>query len=150
MAFMFFNRYLDLYDAIEDPDNGGITDNSDFQDTDIPSPFEIPLPEQNLINNAERDNIRDWVLGMNMDNTQGTSLSKRNCEFCGFECYEASLTCPNCRAGWEPCIVSGYPLIKSQAISCKICNKGAIRDLWNEYIQKTMHCPWCKSMQTAY
>lgn len=30
MAFMFFNRYLDLFDAIEDPDNGGITDNSDF------------------------------------------------------------------------------------------------------------------------
>lgn len=30
MAFMFFNRYLDLYDAIEDPDGAGITDNSDF------------------------------------------------------------------------------------------------------------------------
>jgi len=24
MAFMFFNRYLDLYEAIEDPDSGGI------------------------------------------------------------------------------------------------------------------------------
>ena len=30
MAFMFFNRYLDLFDAIEDPDGAGITDNSDF------------------------------------------------------------------------------------------------------------------------
>lgn len=30
MAFMFYNRYLDLYEAIEDPDNGGISDNSDF------------------------------------------------------------------------------------------------------------------------
>lgn len=30
MAFMFFNRYLDLYDAIEDPENGGISDNTDF------------------------------------------------------------------------------------------------------------------------
>ena len=30
MAFMFFNRYLDLYEAIEDPESGGITDNSDF------------------------------------------------------------------------------------------------------------------------
>jgi len=30
MAFMFFNRYLDLYEAIEDPDSGGINDNSDF------------------------------------------------------------------------------------------------------------------------
>jgi len=24
MAFMFYNRYLDLYEAIEDPDSGGI------------------------------------------------------------------------------------------------------------------------------
>lgn len=30
MAFMFFNRYLDLYDAIEDPESGGINDNTDF------------------------------------------------------------------------------------------------------------------------
>ncbi len=30
MAFMFFNRYIDLYDAIEDPEGAGITDNSDF------------------------------------------------------------------------------------------------------------------------
>jgi intraflagellar transport protein 172 len=61
MAFMFFNRYLDLYDAIEDPDSGN-TDNTDFQETDIPSPEEIPLPEKNLISADERDNIRDWVL----------------------------------------------------------------------------------------
>ena len=27
MAFIFFNRYIDLYDAIEDPDNNGINDN---------------------------------------------------------------------------------------------------------------------------
>ena len=67
MAFMFFIRYLDLYDAIEDPDGAGITDNLDFQEADIPSPFEIPLPEKNLISNDERDNIRDWVLSMNMD-----------------------------------------------------------------------------------
>lgn len=30
MAFMFFNRYLDLYEVIDDPDSGGIQDNSDF------------------------------------------------------------------------------------------------------------------------
>ena len=71
MAFMFFNRYLDLYDAIDDPDGAGITDNSDFQETDIPSPFEIPLPEKNIISLDERDNIRDWVLNMNMDNSIG-------------------------------------------------------------------------------
>jgi intraflagellar transport protein 172 len=56
LAFMFFNRYIDLYDAIDDPDNaGGINDNSDFERTDIPSPYEIPLPEKNLISPDERD-----------------------------------------------------------------------------------------------
>mmetsp|Transcript_8995 Transcript_8995/g.8356 ORF Transcript_8995/g.8356 Transcript_8995/m.8356 type:complete len:177 (+) Transcript_8995:2338-2868(+) len=68
MAFMFFNRYIDLYDAIDDPDSGGITDNQDFEGTDIPSPFEIPLPEKNLISTDERDNIRDWVLNIGMNN----------------------------------------------------------------------------------
>lgn len=31
MAFVFFNRYLDLAEAIEDPDGCAIADNSDFQ-----------------------------------------------------------------------------------------------------------------------
>ncbi len=149
MAFMFFNRYIDLYDAIEDPEGAGITDNSDFQDTDIPSPFEIPLAEKNLISAEERDNIRDWVLNMGMSN-QGFALNKRYCEQCDNQIYEGSLTCNVCRCGWEPCIITGYPLIKTQAIQCKICNKGALRDYWNDYIQATMHCPWCKSMQTPY
>ena len=112
MAFMFFNRYLDLYEAIEDPDSG-IGDNSDFDGTDIPLPHEIPLPDKNLISADERDNIRDWVLNMNMNATVDKSLSMRNCENCGNEIYEASLSCPHCRCGWEPCIVSGYPLVRS-------------------------------------
>ena len=79
MAFMFFNRYLDLYEAIEDPDSGGINDNSDFELTDLPSPQDIPLPEKNLISADERDNIRDWVLNMNMSGNNDKSLATRNC-----------------------------------------------------------------------
>lgn len=62
MAFIFLNRYIDLYDAIEDPDNNAITDNTDFEGTDIPSPYDISLPEKNLMNEIDRDKIRDWVL----------------------------------------------------------------------------------------
>jgi len=112
MAFMFFNRYLDLYEAIEDPDTG-ITDNSDFQDTDLPQPSEIPLPEKNLISAHESGNIRDWVLNMNMNQQVDKGLSMRNCENCGNEIYEASLVCFHCRCSWEPCVVSGYPLVRS-------------------------------------
>jgi len=70
-AFIFLNRYIDLYDAIEDPENNGISDNTDFEGTDIPSPYDISLPEKNLISNAQRDEIRDWVLQINMDGSVG-------------------------------------------------------------------------------
>jgi len=62
LAFIFYNRYIDLYDAIEDPDNNGINDNTDFEETDIPSPYDISLPEKNLMSAGDRDKIRDWVL----------------------------------------------------------------------------------------
>ncbi len=151
MAFIFFNRYIDLYDAIEDPDNNGISNNDDFEETDIPSPYEISLPEKNLLTPQERDKIRDWVLQINMDGNVGSALPTRTCENCHYEgLYEASLSCPQCKCQWEPCIISGYPLIKSQSIKCKFCNMGAIRDYWNDFVQVTMHCPWCNSMQTPY
>ena len=54
-AFIFFNRYIDLYDAIDDPDNASGIDNAEFEHTDIPSLFEIPLPEKNIISPHERD-----------------------------------------------------------------------------------------------
>ena len=147
-AFIYFNRYIDLYDAIDDPDNAGGIDNTEFENTDIPSPFEIPLPEKNIITPEERDQIRDWVLEINMDGSVGQSLPTRRCEHCGGELHECSLTCPHCRATWEPCIISGMPLVKADTVQCKICSKGAIREHWNDYIGVTMHCPWCKSMQT--
>lgn len=116
LAYIFFNRYIDLYDAIEDPENNGISDNTDFEDTDIPSPYEISLPEKNLLSAGERDEIRDWVLEINMDGSE-KNLPCRQCEYCSFEgLYEASLSCGQCNSVWEPCIVSGYPLVKANTI----------------------------------
>ena len=97
-AQIFFNRYIDLYDAIDDPDNAGGIDNSEFEHTDIPSPFEIPLPEKNIIRTDERDQIRDWVLEINQDVSVGKSLPNRRCEHCGAEIYECALSCSNCMA----------------------------------------------------
>ncbi len=95
MVFIFFNRYIDLYDAIEDPDNNGITDNQEFEETDIPSPYDIALPEKNMLSPQERDKIRDWVLEINMDGNVGQALPCRTCEKCHYDgVYEASLNCP--------------------------------------------------------
>jgi intraflagellar transport protein 172 len=147
MAFIFFNRYIDLWDAIQDPDGNMIQENTDFEGTDIPVPYEIPLPEKNLLSESERDQIRDWVLQINMDGGVGNALPTRCCEFCNYDgLYEAALNCPQCKSTWDPCIITGYPLVRSNAISCKFCNMGALRDAWNDFIGVTMHCPWCNQM----
>jgi intraflagellar transport protein 172 len=62
MALVLLNRYLDIYEGIEDPDNNNLGDNSDFQNTDIPSPFDVPLPEKNFIDPKQKEEIRDWCL----------------------------------------------------------------------------------------
>jgi intraflagellar transport protein 172 len=63
MAFVFLRRYLEIADAIEDPESGAsaLSDTSDFDGTDIPT-YNIPLPRSNFTNESERENIRDWIL----------------------------------------------------------------------------------------
>jgi intraflagellar transport protein 172 len=150
MAFLFLKRYLDLAEAIDDPDNAPFEDNSEFDGTDIPSPFDIPLPEQNLLGEDEREEIRDWVLQIQMDDSIDTTLNLRQCEETGNDIYEATLINPYTNEMYDPCIVSGYPLLRSNMITCKFCNKGAIREYWNEYVTESQKCPWCKSIQTPY
>lgn len=48
-ASILLNRYLDIYEVIEDPDNNNLGDNQEFAITDIPSPFDVPLPEKNFV-----------------------------------------------------------------------------------------------------
>lgn len=120
MAFLFLKRYIDLAEAIEDPDNAQFDDNADFQDTDIPSPFDIPLPENNILNADDRDEIKDWVLQIQMDDSVEIILNMRQCEETGNDVYEASLVNPFTNELYEPCIVSGYPLLRSNMITCKL------------------------------
>ena len=62
LAFVLLNRYLDIFEVIEDPDSNNLGDNSEFQNSDIPSPYDVPMPEKNLIAEAEKEEIRDWLL----------------------------------------------------------------------------------------
>lgn len=45
MAFVCWNRFLDLADAIEDG-TMGMMENSDFANTDVP--FDVKLPRENM------------------------------------------------------------------------------------------------------
>lgn len=45
MAFVCWNRFLDMSDAIEEGSNR-LLENADFADTDVP--FDVELPRENL------------------------------------------------------------------------------------------------------
>jgi intraflagellar transport protein 172 len=151
MAFILLNRYLELAEAIEDPNSAALEEGSgDFEGTDIPSPFEIPLPENNILSENDREDLRDWVLQIQMDNDVERVLNMRQCEETGEDVYEASLINPHTNEQYDACIVSGYPLLRSNMITCKFCSKGAVRDYWNEYVTVAQKCPWCSSIQTPF
>lgn len=59
---MFLNRYLDINEIIEDPDNNNISEEDEFRITDIPSPYNVSMPMKNMINEAEKEKIKDWLL----------------------------------------------------------------------------------------
>ncbi|KAJ3125766.1 hypothetical protein HK098_008226 [Nowakowskiella sp. JEL0407] len=103
MAFVCFNRFLDISEAIEEGD-ASILENSDFVNTDVP--YDIQLPSEN-IPNINREEIRDWVLQVSLDRKVNQEVDKRNCEECNTSIYDASLNCYNCKSVSEACIVSG-------------------------------------------
>ena len=61
-AFLLLNRYLDIFEVIEDPDNNGaLSEQGEFEHTDIPNLFDVPLPEANLIDENVRQQLRKFL-----------------------------------------------------------------------------------------
>ena len=112
MAFVCWNRFLDLSEAIEAGDFS-MLENSDFANTDVP--FEVDIPKQ-PVDESTREEVRDWVLQVSLDHKVNQEVDFRECEKCGTSIYEASLSCYNCNTLSEPCVVTGkdYELYKSQ------------------------------------
>jgi len=80
MAFVFLNRYLDLSEAIEDgePTSAGL-DNSDFKGTEIP--YDFALPSEQCLDEDRREEVRDWVLQLSMDQQVVQSLTQTELDF---------------------------------------------------------------------
>merc|ERR1719471_231063 len=99
MAFVFLNRYLDLYEAIEERSLDNL-DNTDFADTDIP--FEIPLPEEPFLDERQHEEVKEWVLAVSMDQRveQQLPIDERMT-------YEGSLVTAGSGAVSQPCFVTG-------------------------------------------
>uniref|UniRef100_A0A7N5KMR4 Intraflagellar transport protein 172 homolog n=1 Tax=Ailuropoda melanoleuca TaxID=9646 RepID=A0A7N5KMR4_AILME len=99
MAFIFLNRFLDLTDAIEEGTLDAL-DHSDFQDTDIP--FEVPLPAKQHVPEAQREEVRDWVLTVSMDQRLEQVLPRDE-----RGAYEASLVAASTGVRALPCLITG-------------------------------------------
>uniref|UniRef100_A0A4W6DEM9 Intraflagellar transport protein 172 homolog n=1 Tax=Lates calcarifer TaxID=8187 RepID=A0A4W6DEM9_LATCA len=139
MAFIFLNHFLDLCDAIDEGTLDAL-DHSDFLDTDIP--FEVPVPNKLCVTDAQREQVRDWVLMVSMDHRleQVLPRDERNS-------YEASLVATNTGLRSLPCVLTGYPVLRNK-IEFSSGGKAANKEDWNKFLMatKTTHSPECQDV----
>ncbi|KAM4772549.1 intraflagellar transport protein 172 homolog [Rhinophrynus dorsalis] len=138
-AFIFLNRFLDLVDAIEEGSLDAL-DHSDFQDTDIP--FEVPLPAKQHIPMEKREEVREWVLAVSMDQRVDQVLPNDE-----RGTYEGSLIAPSSGIRSLPCLITGFPVLRNK-IEFKQPGKAANKEDWNKFIMavKTSHSPECQDV----
>lgn len=129
MAFILWNHFLDLIDAIEEGEVN--VDHSDFADTDIPS--EVPLPSKPYLIKSEPnlvEDVKSWILHMSMDSRSVRTLPKDS------HGYEASLMAKD---GTQilPCLVTGYPVSKQKMLELRPKKYAANKDDWNKLLMLT-------------
>jgi len=142
MALVFFNRFVDVTEMLEDED--GDIDETEFLMTDIPSSHKN-LPKKSHFDEDAIEEIREWALTAGMSNNVQCQLPLRKCTNCGKKTYLAGVTCHNCKHAVPECIVTGWPVIgASNAVSCPKCHGRALKDAWNSFVLKAKACPWCE------
>lgn len=139
MAFIFLNRFLDLADGIDEGTLDAL-DHTDFQDTDIP--FEVPVPSKLHVTVEKREEIREWVLTVSMDQRVEQVLPKDE-----RATYEASLVATSTGIRSLPCVITGYPVLRNK-IEFKRPGMAANKDDWNKFLMatKTTHSPECQDV----
>ncbi|XP_058656852.1 intraflagellar transport protein 172 homolog isoform X2 [Ammospiza caudacuta] len=133
MAFVFLNRFLDLSDAIEEGNLDSL-DHSDFQQTDIP--FEVPLPAHQHVPEEQREEVRDWVLTVSMDQRLQQALPQDE-----RGTFEASLVAAGTGVASLPCLLTGYPVLGNK-IELRP-GREVRKDAWYKFVMavKTSHSP---------
>lgn len=90
VAFVFLNRYLDIYECIEDQ-NLEILDNNEVLDaTDIPKLNNLRLPATNSTDADKKDRIRDWCLKTVSEKEEVNQLPMTPCSNCNKEMFEVN------------------------------------------------------------
>ncbi|XP_053503578.1 intraflagellar transport protein 172 homolog isoform X4 [Ictalurus furcatus] len=139
MAFIFLNHFLDLADSIDEGTIDAL-DHTDFKDTDIP--FEVSLPSKLHVTVEKREEIRDWLLTISMEQRLEPVLPKDQ-----RGTYEASLIAVNTGIRSLPCVITGYPVLHDK-IEFKRPGMAANKDDWNKFLMatKTTHSPECQDV----
>jgi intraflagellar transport protein 172 len=139
-AFVFLNRYLDLTELMDDDPRGdpGDLDDDEFETTDVPKDFELPV--EHFVKEATREEVRDWVLALSMDQAVDQTLSTRECGGCGGKTYVAALRCHRCGSQSEACVVTGYPVPQTERVAHE--GRPARRDDWNRWTNAFGTDPW--------
>jgi hypothetical protein len=133
MAFVFWNHFLDLVEAMEEGEYN--VDHSDFVGTDIP--FEVPLPSQPFCSESSQNTIEDvksWILQISMDSHISQSLPLD--AFREGDVYEASLINSDSTMSL-PCLVTGYPVIRHKMLEFKPAKYAVNKDDWNKLLMIT-------------
>ena len=85
-----FNRYLDISEMIEDPENADLEDPDQFKCTDVPSIVNLRLPGENFVPEDKRQKLRDWCLKISMERNDEIPLPKKSCPSCSKQVFEVN------------------------------------------------------------
>lgn len=88
VAFVFLNRYLDIYECIEENNISNIDENEYLTVTDIPQLNNLRLPSNNNIDEEKKGKIRDWCLKVSLEKNAEISLPTIKCSNCSSELFE--------------------------------------------------------------
>merc|ERR1711924_14268 len=82
---MFFNRYLDVSEAIDEKDSS-MLDNADFEDVNLPSPYNMNMPrvqyEQKQNEEAIREDVLSWALDDDVDQEDSAEYLAEEIKIC--------------------------------------------------------------------
>ncbi|KMQ88504.1 putative intraflagellar transport protein 172 [Lasius niger] len=133
-AFVFLNHFLDLEECIEEEGDSNVLDVDDLRVTDFP--LEVPLPESLGVVTDQREEAREWVLAVSMDQKieQGLPVDQRGV-------YVGSLTSPtNSGAPLQQCVITGYP-VRGPVIKFEETSRVADRDDWTKLTNTARQAP---------
>ncbi|MCO5566353.1 hypothetical protein L7F22_020030 [Adiantum nelumboides] len=146
-AFVFFNQYLDIAEAIDDKETSINVDHPAFSKSDIPQA--LIVPKGHFVDANKQEEIQDWVIQYSVNQQEEKSSMTRECQICQASIFEASLCCFGCKAQSKACIVTGYPLDDDACTECPRCHLLANTCDWRTFLEVFHSCPWCNASMDA-